>query len=379
MSIPLDTPAAVMIRRSRCSTTRVPVGVAPVDSSVGYVDQCVVAVSPCSSPAAPSTSEPVHTDVVKRVVSCAVRTQSSTRSSVISGRVPTPPGNTMMSGRGISSNVASRVMPRKPFSLRTSPRSWPMNVMSKPGIRCSTSYGPMPSSAVNRGKSGIAICRAGAGHGVLLSWCRGGGRVVTDAAAREAAAVLVGRDAEAFDERAAQRLGGAEPAARGRSPATASVVSSSARRAASVRTRSTYWPGDSPTSAREHAGEVTRAHRRPRRERGDAVVAAPARSRSRAGARGSPTARRAASTPARRTATDRRGGAGTSRASAPTVCAIVGAVVLLDERQRQVDAGGDAGATSTAARRRCGRRSGRGRRRAPGTRSPAGRRGPSAS
>ena len=70
-------------------------------------DQCVVAVSPSSRPAAPSTSDPVHTDVVNVVVVCALRTQSSTRSSSISARVPTPPGKTMMSGSATSSNVAS--------------------------------------------------------------------------------------------------------------------------------------------------------------------------------------------------------------------------------------------------------------------------------
>ena len=71
-----------------------------VRASVPSTLQWVVAVRPSSSPAAPSTSEPVQTDVVNVVVSCAVRTQSSTRSSCINGRVPTPPGKTMMSGCG---------------------------------------------------------------------------------------------------------------------------------------------------------------------------------------------------------------------------------------------------------------------------------------
>ena len=44
-------------------------------------DQWVVAVMPSSSPAAASTSDPVHTDVVNVVVRWALRTQSSTRSS----------------------------------------------------------------------------------------------------------------------------------------------------------------------------------------------------------------------------------------------------------------------------------------------------------
>ena len=83
--------------------------------------QCVVAVRPSSSPAAASTSDPVHTDVVKVVVSWAVRTQSRTRSSPSSARVPTPPGNTTTSGVGSSSNVASTSMPRNPLSERTTP------------------------------------------------------------------------------------------------------------------------------------------------------------------------------------------------------------------------------------------------------------------
>ena len=56
-----------------------PIGIAPsFGEHVAGADQCVVAVRPSSSPAAASTSEPVHTDVVYVVVSWAVRTQSST-------------------------------------------------------------------------------------------------------------------------------------------------------------------------------------------------------------------------------------------------------------------------------------------------------------
>lgn len=72
--------------------------------------------------------------------------------------MPMPPGNTTTSGRGTSSKVASRSMPKNPFSLRTTPRSCPQNTMSKPGMRWSNSYGPMPSRAVKRGNSGMAIC-----------------------------------------------------------------------------------------------------------------------------------------------------------------------------------------------------------------------------
>ncbi len=43
--------------------------------------QWLVASRPSSTPAAPSSSEPVHTDVVQVDVSCAVRIQSTSASS----------------------------------------------------------------------------------------------------------------------------------------------------------------------------------------------------------------------------------------------------------------------------------------------------------
>ena len=52
----------------------------------------VVAVRPVSSPAAASTRDPVQTDVVYGLVRWTPRTQSSTRSSCSSARVPNPPG-----------------------------------------------------------------------------------------------------------------------------------------------------------------------------------------------------------------------------------------------------------------------------------------------
>ncbi|COY51727.1 Uncharacterised protein [Mycobacterium tuberculosis] len=108
MSIPLDTPAAVMTRSGRCSTTR------------------------CTSP-------PVHTEVVSRVCRCASRTQSSTVWSWIRVRVPMPPGKITTSGRVSSSNAASHSRPSMALSLRTSPRRWPTNTTSNDGTRCSTS------------------------------------------------------------------------------------------------------------------------------------------------------------------------------------------------------------------------------------------------
>ena len=45
----------------------------------------------------------------------------------------------MMSGSGKSSNVPSVVSPSMRFSVRTSPRWWPMKLMSMVGMRWSTS------------------------------------------------------------------------------------------------------------------------------------------------------------------------------------------------------------------------------------------------
>ena len=62
MSIPDETPAAVITLP--CSTTRFEVERAPSLSSVSSSSQWVVASRPSSTPAAPSSSEPVQTDVV---------------------------------------------------------------------------------------------------------------------------------------------------------------------------------------------------------------------------------------------------------------------------------------------------------------------------
>jgi hypothetical protein len=75
MSIPADTAAAVMIRRSRCSITRSSAGRGPVGGQIEVAGP--VALSPSSRPTAPSTREPVQTEVV--VLACAVRTQSGCR------------------------------------------------------------------------------------------------------------------------------------------------------------------------------------------------------------------------------------------------------------------------------------------------------------
>ena len=62
----------MMMRRSRCSTTRSSLTTAPYFGRRSRALQCVVAVNPSSNPAAASISEPVHTDVVYVVVSWAL-------------------------------------------------------------------------------------------------------------------------------------------------------------------------------------------------------------------------------------------------------------------------------------------------------------------
>ncbi len=66
MSIPAETPAAVIT--FPCTTTRAFTGMAPKPASNAIASQCVVASRPFRIPAAPSTSAPVQTEVVRRVV-----------------------------------------------------------------------------------------------------------------------------------------------------------------------------------------------------------------------------------------------------------------------------------------------------------------------
>ena len=60
-SIPAVTPPPVIVPPS--TTTRSATGSQPKAESIGSDIQCVVARLPPSSPAAPSTSEPVQTEV----------------------------------------------------------------------------------------------------------------------------------------------------------------------------------------------------------------------------------------------------------------------------------------------------------------------------
>ena len=137
MSIPADTPAAVTTVPAR--TTRRETGSAPYWRSVWSSSQWVVASRPTSSPAAPSSSAPVQTEVVHWAPACAPRSHASIASSPVSCRVPRPPGTTITSGSGRSDRARSAVTPSIPFSVRLTPGVMATNDTSAPGRRDSTS------------------------------------------------------------------------------------------------------------------------------------------------------------------------------------------------------------------------------------------------
>jgi hypothetical protein len=99
----------------------------------------------------------VQTEVVQVVPSWAERSQSRTRSSESSGRLPSPPGTRTMSGSVSSSIELVASSPSRPVSVRFTPASGATNSSSAPGSRDSTSYGPIASSAVSLSKIRIAI------------------------------------------------------------------------------------------------------------------------------------------------------------------------------------------------------------------------------
>jgi hypothetical protein len=103
MSIPAETPAAVMILP--CSTIRRSVGMAPKRRRSSRTYQWLVAGMPSRIPAAPRSCEPVQTEVVKVVPGCTRRIQSMIGCvpSFDMAMVTTPPGTTMTSGLESSS------------------------------------------------------------------------------------------------------------------------------------------------------------------------------------------------------------------------------------------------------------------------------------
>src|SRR5260370_2384796 len=68
-------------------------------------DQCVVARQPRSEPAAPSTSDPVQTEVTYFAPSAWRRRKSSTSSSLTISSVPNPHGTQITSSCGQSAKL----------------------------------------------------------------------------------------------------------------------------------------------------------------------------------------------------------------------------------------------------------------------------------
>jgi len=88
-------------------------------------------------PAAPSSIDPVQTEVVHFDVSCARRTHSTAAGSSKNGTFPEP-GMTMMSGVGTSSSEASAVS-TSPTSVVFGPGAEATNLTCASGSRASTS------------------------------------------------------------------------------------------------------------------------------------------------------------------------------------------------------------------------------------------------
>src|SRR6185369_1358898 len=111
-------------------------------------------------PAAPSSREPVHTEVTKRADAPWRRRKLSTGWSSASAAWPRPPGTNRMSSGGQSSSdtVGSSA---RPDSACTGWVSFQTRCTRAPGRRCSTSNGPVRSSWVRPGKSSIPMCSAG--------------------------------------------------------------------------------------------------------------------------------------------------------------------------------------------------------------------------
>src|SRR5262245_22059140 len=247
MSMPAETPAPVMTLPSRI--IRSPTGSAPKSRRAPRAAQCVVARSPRSSPAAPSTSAPVHTDVVQVVVACALVSHSITDGSAITGRMFIPPGTRMMSGRGTAASACSASR-ATPASVRLGPGALATGNTSAPSSADNTCKGPMASSAVIPSKRSRAIFM-----------------VSRLSSAPEVGAVVAGRDAQRAAERPVHGLDGTEAGvARDLGQPGAGGLESPARRL-DPRALDVDRRGERQITPKR-AREVARAHPRATRERG---------------------------------------------------------------------------------------------------------------
>jgi len=103
-----------------------------------------------SKPAAPSTSDPVQTEVTYLACSAWRRTNSSISSSLTMSSVPAPPGTQITSSCGQSANVVVGVS-TSTESLGTGSIRFQIRCSVAPGTFENTCTGPVKSSWVTFG------------------------------------------------------------------------------------------------------------------------------------------------------------------------------------------------------------------------------------
>src|SRR4029434_8762103 len=100
--------------------------------------------------AAPSTGEPVQTDVTYRALAACLRRKSRVSGSTINSTWPPPPGTQMTSSCGQSAKVVVGTI-EKPASVGTGSRVFQLMRILAPGTRDRTWAGPVASSWVTLG------------------------------------------------------------------------------------------------------------------------------------------------------------------------------------------------------------------------------------
>jgi hypothetical protein len=133
MSIPVVTPADVHSAPSRTNTAlRSTVTWGRKRASRSHADQCVVARSPSSRPAAASTNAPVHTEARRCTRPCArrnQRTQAPSRTTAVTG-ASSPPATITVSWRRGRRRRRSRACAAIPEVKRIGPPPGAASVIS---------------------------------------------------------------------------------------------------------------------------------------------------------------------------------------------------------------------------------------------------------
>jgi hypothetical protein len=151
-----------------CGTTRSCVGSAPAPARVSSSSQWVVARRPSSSPAAPSSSEPVQTDVVQHSVGGRALYRTISATGAAGGRAAAGLGARLVREGEESSPAARPSDPRvkkcmtvvrfltradRPADAHTATRaaSWPQAAsMSRPRVRRTVARSPRSSSTARK-------------------------------------------------------------------------------------------------------------------------------------------------------------------------------------------------------------------------------------